>query len=199
MSDREQIRRDAEKWLNNQSTSPPDIAANAFAFHCLALLTELEEQREATQRQYEVNGEAIKRGEALEARLANVERERDQAKIEADDRFTRQGAAFAKAASARRALAEAEARLAKVQADLAHCALLAAEETIRLRDANQRLAKVPPLIEALKQIASAELVTEQISDPLPDVIDGEITTVTYTRSVSDSRIAREALAAWEQQ
>jgi hypothetical protein len=78
-------------------------------------------------------------GEVLDALLSELE----QAERALNDtRWTLEAEAIA--------LRGAEARLAKVQADLEHCSVGWATDTAKLRDANERLAKVPALIEDIQ-------------------------------------------------
>lgn len=70
--DREQIQRDAGEWLNGQRTDDPQLSANAFAFHCIALLAELEQadiERAKWQRTENWLNDKLT---AAEARLAKV-------------------------------------------------------------------------------------------------------------------------------
>ncbi len=65
----------------------------------------------------------------------------------------------------------------------------AADEIILL---NRRLARVPALVEALRVIGCGDLVDRHEAD-------GERSTVRYKTLLTHGEVAREALAAWEQE
>ena len=72
--DRDQIRRDAERWPTGPQHS---LDGDALASHCLALLAELEEAERINQSGDEQFANLVERFHEAEHRLQTVERERD--------------------------------------------------------------------------------------------------------------------------
>jgi hypothetical protein len=165
MTDRQQIQRDVEtlkRKLSTQPDDPPSLhfvvqAADRLAEHCLTLLDELD--------QVERDRRLIGRAYGLRCKLAHERADGLIAKLEQAEQ---------KLGAATTMMAEAEKVVPGVITTAGRFSI-GLNDRERAEAAEARLAKVPPLVEALERMAF---------EP--------------TKSAAKYRgIAREALAAWE--
>jgi hypothetical protein len=191
VTDRDSARRDAEQWLRATVERPEGeqvALPHVLALHVLALLSELEQADHRVRENGNVASELARNLDAAEARLAKQTealhrcRADFHKKVKALQRTANTEAERQMAAQS--LLEQAEARLAKVEEER--------DEHHKMRGilANQsdaleaRLAKVPALVEALREIATS------------DFDDTEAPGAWARRKLFR---AHDALAAWEQE